>query len=666
MAEDKPFTNGNGAATDAESDEEDASKLRPVNIEQDVREMERRKRVEAIMGSKLFREELERVVTDSLRESGAEGITNMLSDMMHVKVGSSGGTRPGTSTVFPINDIRGLDSMGYTKHERALRCKLAAAYRLVSATKCGLLPLCQEACLIGDVSYHNYLGLVVEESERDILAKDLGVHNKVMLLRNHGAICCGETLEEAFLYAHHLVLACETQLKMMPMGLDNLVLIEDDVRRKVFERGQMGGGGVNSTSEGGPDGSGDKKKRTWGVGELEFEALMRNLDNSVSAQLDPNIFAILICLMAVLFLLQGYRTGFTFKQPLVKEEPAKPKSDVELPPSVSSLGYLLEEENLYKDGPLRALLANYTKQATKGAGRTKWMNSPNVYQKVEVLETGTPDPKKITKWVADDSPSRTTPIRVDDPNQFVPLGTTKKEFKKIQKAMKEGRRAGGITAGPESKVLDGATWEDRVDSVNRQYAYGDMDYKVGAASKGIIQRDYQHHATVYGSAYAKNPFDNVSSEELQEYQRIIDAKSRNEDPFSPGPGDSTMGDNTTTGELTSPMGEVVAEGASESYVVSSTVRRGETTANTATTSGAFSPVLSPTSDTEHDGDRTYNGDETDGNHTFSEGEGDTSRATDPDSTFSPKKEKKKRSGLRTPSFLKKKKKDKKSSSKDKA
>ena len=46
--------------------------------------------------------------------------------------------------------------------------------------------------------------------------------------------------------------------------------------------------------------------------------------------------------------------------------------------------------------PLRALLSQYAK-ATKGAGRTKWVNSPNVYQKVEVLETGTPDPKKITK-----------------------------------------------------------------------------------------------------------------------------------------------------------------------------------------------------------------------------------------------------------------------------
>ena len=56
---------------------------------------------------------------------------------------------------------------------------------------------------------------------------------------------------------------------------------------------------------------------------------------------------------------------------------------------------------------------------------------------------------------------------------------------------------------------------------------------------------------------------------------------------------------------------------------------------------------------------TYNGgEETDGNRTFSEGEGDTSRATDPDSALSPKKEKKKKSGLRTPSFLKKKKKDK--------
>lgn len=90
--EDKTVTNGGGTNGQAgDSDDEDPSKLRPVNIDQDVREMERRKRVDAIMGSKLFREELERVVSDSLRESGAEGISNMLQDMSIKGASSSRG-----------------------------------------------------------------------------------------------------------------------------------------------------------------------------------------------------------------------------------------------------------------------------------------------------------------------------------------------------------------------------------------------------------------------------------------------------------------------------------------------------------------------------------------------------------------------------------------------
>ena len=75
---------------------------------------------------------------------------------------------------------------------------------------------------------------------------------------------------------------CFFQLKMLPLGLDNLITIDDSTRQKVFEMGQRGGGGVNSQTEGGPDGSGDKKKRVWGVGEMDFEALMRMLDNGVS------------------------------------------------------------------------------------------------------------------------------------------------------------------------------------------------------------------------------------------------------------------------------------------------------------------------------------------------------------------------------------------------
>ena len=86
--ETKPTTNGsgtNGRGDGGGGDSDDEGVMRPVNIEQDVREMERRKRVEAIMGSKLFREELEKVVQDSLRSDvavGADGLSSMISDVM--------------------------------------------------------------------------------------------------------------------------------------------------------------------------------------------------------------------------------------------------------------------------------------------------------------------------------------------------------------------------------------------------------------------------------------------------------------------------------------------------------------------------------------------------------------------------------------------------------
>ena len=49
---------------------------------------------------------------------------------------------------------------------------------------------------------------------------------------------------------------------------------------------------------------------------------------------------------------------------------------------------------------------------------------------------------------------------------------------------------------------------------------------MGAASKGIIQRNYQHNATVYKTPYAQNPFDRVTDEDLEEYKRFVDQKSR--------------------------------------------------------------------------------------------------------------------------------------------
>merc|ERR1719300_1823815 len=101
------------------------------------------------MNSQLFREELERVVGDSIRESGTEGISALLSDVMNIKSGSlmvnpysysKHNTTAATSCVIPINDIRGIDSMVYAKGEKQLRCKLAAVYRLIDLHGCKLTP----------------------------------------------------------------------------------------------------------------------------------------------------------------------------------------------------------------------------------------------------------------------------------------------------------------------------------------------------------------------------------------------------------------------------------------------------------------------------------------------------------------------------------------------
>lgn len=92
--------------------------------------MERRKRVEAIMCSRLFREELERIV-DSHGRDGPSGLLQQLSDMVGVPAARVGSLFKSSNCVLPINDIRGVESMGYAKGEKILRCKLAATFRLL-------------------------------------------------------------------------------------------------------------------------------------------------------------------------------------------------------------------------------------------------------------------------------------------------------------------------------------------------------------------------------------------------------------------------------------------------------------------------------------------------------------------------------------------------------
>ena len=55
----------------------------------------------------------------------------------------------------------------------------------------------------------------------------------------------------------------------MSVGLENLFLVEDRIAKKVMRIARQSGGGVS-------------RHGNFGNGELEFEALMRVLDNLVS------------------------------------------------------------------------------------------------------------------------------------------------------------------------------------------------------------------------------------------------------------------------------------------------------------------------------------------------------------------------------------------------
>lgn len=67
------------------------------------------------------------------------------------------------------------------------------------------------------------------------MIRNLGPISKVLMLSNHGALCCGDTLEEAFFSVYHMVHACEAQLKLLPVGLDNLSLIPEETRKTIYD-----------------------------------------------------------------------------------------------------------------------------------------------------------------------------------------------------------------------------------------------------------------------------------------------------------------------------------------------------------------------------------------------------------------------------------------------
>ena len=85
----------------------------------------------------------------------------------------------------------------------------------VSALEEGLLYTNQDAMqFYGHTAYHDFEGIALDLSERERLVADLG-DNSVMILRNHGLLTTGNTIQEAWVQMYFLEKVCQSQLSLL-------------------------------------------------------------------------------------------------------------------------------------------------------------------------------------------------------------------------------------------------------------------------------------------------------------------------------------------------------------------------------------------------------------------------------------------------------------------
>ena len=126
----------------------------------------------------------------------------------------------------------GINKSGYVIHgcihraRKDVACVLhthTPAGMAVSAMKCGLLPLTQTSIrFVGHLGYHDYEGPATDLDERARLVRDLGPHD-AMILRSHGLLTCGATIQQAFNTMYQLEMSCRAQVDAMAARTELLV-----------------------------------------------------------------------------------------------------------------------------------------------------------------------------------------------------------------------------------------------------------------------------------------------------------------------------------------------------------------------------------------------------------------------------------------------------------
>ncbi|XP_076812159.1 alpha-adducin-like isoform X1 [Clavelina lepadiformis] len=393
----------------------------------------------------------------------------------------------------------GFNLSGYTLHSAIhaarpdVHCVIHVHTTDAIAISCmegGLLPISQEALIVGDVSYHNYHGILVDQKEKKAIQKHLGPTNKVMILQNHGLVACGETVEEAFHYLYFTMMACSIQMKAMScVKPDKLIHLNRSLLKSRTE--EVGRKDVTA---------GVESSIKWGPGEMMFEALVRMLDD------------------------MGYRSGYVYRNPILMKQKPKPKSGVEVPATAVGHTAVLPED------------LEDAHDSLKPTTKAHWVNSPNQYTRVVQAvdeepvsgassQNGDASPRVKAKWKKSEDPGapQTTSVRIAGPNQFVPTNTDPREVLALRRSI---RGQGKNRAGPQSQLLYNVS-PDRSQSSNQ----------VVSSSKAIIQKGQE--VEIVSPMGPPNPFNEMSSNGLKKYEKEVCGESHVKKDHSQGDAEVT-------------------------------------------------------------------------------------------------------------------------------
>lgn len=163
----------------------------------------------------------------------------------------------------------GINQAGYVIHSAIHRARpdLHAVLHThtrdgaaVSAQREGLLPISQHALgFYSRVVYHSYEGVALDLEEQSRLVANLGDSN-ILILRNHGLLTGGISVEHAFRELHGLERACNIQIAAQAGGNDGLQHASPAAIAKVHEQSKRYS-----------DGKGEGIQRHW-------DALIRQLN----------------------------------------------------------------------------------------------------------------------------------------------------------------------------------------------------------------------------------------------------------------------------------------------------------------------------------------------------------------------------------------------------